>query len=274
MRKQLSRETHYARVRSGSLPLYTYLRSQMRSLYCTVTFLTYASFLLAQAPLEDEGLRSLVDGPGGASALTGGVNRVYVKNQANGIPEDILYDFPQGEQATLVHASGKSYAARARYHRELGKVEIWYGGGAYFVDGEIFPYVQIGPTVYAYNAFGTGKQPSYGYGRLVAGSSETDFQVLRTYALTRKSSTPSSSAFSQRDAPAYRLDSADVVIGVRPVAIEVRKRRSFQSKLTPCASDAHEAALRRERFRSVAYYEALVRLLQRDCPREESRGGR
>lgn len=240
-------------------------------LKCCALFVAVAS---AQSNLEDEGLRSLVDGPGGEQALVGGNRAVYVKNQYKIIPADILYDEPDGLQSQLIHTSGKIYSAKARFFRKFGKIEIWYGGRSYFADGENFPYIQIGANVYAYNDYGSNEKPMMQYGKLVAGSSETDYQVLRSYVITQKSHMPSSNAFSREEPESYRIDSTDVIIGDRPFALEIQKRRRFANSLTPCAVGAHEDALSSARFRSPAYYDALIAALQSDCRRTEQDSGR
>lgn len=244
-----------------------------RSVTLSIASILLAAVGLAQTGLEDEGLRSLIDGPGGEQALIGGNRAVYVKNQAKTIPAHVLYDHPNGLQSRLVHTSGKTYSAKARYVRETGEVEFWYGGRAYRADGDAFPYVQIGDNVYAYNDYGTSGKPALRYGKLVAGSSETDYQILRSYVLTRKSNMPSSNAFSQAEPDTYRIDSTDVMIGDRPFAQEIAKRRRFANSLTPCAAGAHERALRRARFRTQSYYDALVDALQADCRRAEDEAG-
>ena len=224
-----------------------------------------AAIASAQDAPEDEGLRDLVQSQRGVSSLRGGQG-IYVKNQDNGIPEDVLYDHPQGLSATLVRSDGKEYATKARYHREIGKIELWYGGRSYFADGEVFPYVVIGDNVYAYNDFGDASRASLRYGKLVAGTSRTDFQVLRRYSITRKSNVPSTNAYSREEPPSYRVDSLDILIGDRPFAIEVERRaRRFRSYLTACGAQAHDAASQATKFRTRAYYDRLVAELQDGC---------
>lgn len=222
----------------------------------------------AQNNSADDGLREFVNSPTGINGLQAG-GATYVKNAANGIEPEVLYDYPNGTSATLVSSDGKEFPTKARYWRELGRVEIWYGGRNYFADGEVFPYVVIGEHVYAYNDYGSAKTPKRAYAKLVAGTSETDYQVARLFTITRRSDVPPDRGFSRAQQKTYRVDSTDVLIGDRPFALEVHRRAGrFRGYLSACGAGAHEEAVAQTRYRTVAYYDRLIEELQEGCAGE------